>query len=416
MALVAVYMSLGDFNLAWTEMDTILTSEQSDRGMIDHYKIVPCYIPSTFINVMDGKRKFAPNTFTSGDAKYVLLMIHMTRHASCIGEPEVKISSELLALMQERLSHTTSYQKGEEETANNDILTISERALCKDSEVQVYLLEKKYLIHPCSREEESEEKYGSESDNDYADISTTTATTTVKACSIFRDPLPPAYEDFQVSTASQSFIGAAIPTDIIHHVYSGDMRKIFSDDVTFKALFAEYFSPDMVLSLLGNFETLAFKNYEITIVTPLEDIMTQIDETYMKCALTYTSSEKKKVKYFIQSLDEFGATFRSSSGMRFDYVEYSGGLSKSSSYMQHLKILQSLLTPKGAHYVMYVCMYVCMNTCMNMRRNVCMYHSMFVNIAVCMCIQLYIYVYSILCIGLYPMACIFVCMYVCMYV
>ena len=348
-----MYMSLGDFNLAWTEMDTILTSKQSDRGLLDHYKIVPCYIPSTFINVMDGKRQFTPSTFTSGDAKYVLLMIHMTRHASCIGEPEVKIPSELLALMQERLSHTTTYQKGEEETANNDILTISERALCKDSELQVYLLEKKYLIHPCSREEESEEEYESESGDDYADISTTTTTTTIqlsKACSIFRDPIPPAYEDFQVSTASQSFIGAAIPTDIIHHVYSGDIRKIFSETVTFKVLFAVYFSPDMVLSLLGNFETLSFKNYEITIVTPLEDVMTQIDETYMKCAETYTTSEKKKVKYFIQSLDEFGATFRSGS-IRFDYVEYNGGLSKSSSYIQHLKILKSLLTPKGAHYV-----------------------------------------------------------------
>ncbi len=189
-----------------------------------------------------------------------------------------------------------------------------------------------------------------------ADISTTTTTTTTiqlsKACSIFRDPISPAYEDFQVSTASQSFIGAAIPTDIIHHVYSGDIRKIFSDAVTFKVLFAVYFSPDnMVVSLLGNFETLSFKYYEITIVTPLEDVMTQIDdETYMKCAETYTTSEKKKVKYFVQSLDEFGATFRSGS-MNFDYVEYNGGLSKSSSYIQHLKILKSLLTTKGAHYV-----------------------------------------------------------------
>ena len=234
-------MAQGDFDQAYDEMEAILRTEQKDREMLNHYKMAQCSLPAVVIEVFDGKSKTKPDFFTANDAKYVLLMLQMTKHQSCIGEPVVRLSSELLSRME-----ATIHSK----TEKPNLLTISESALCADSAFQAYILDKKYLLHPCK--EISQALHNS------------------KTCSIFRDNLPPAYEDLQSATISKSFVGSAIPADIIHHIYAGDTQKIFSDSVTYKVLFAEYFTPAMVYSFIGNMKNLGFKNYEITIVTPYD--------------------------------------------------------------------------------------------------------------------------------------------------
>jgi hypothetical protein len=195
----------------------------------------------------------------------------------------------------------------------------------------MYVMDRKYLLHPCK--EISQAVHNS------------------KICSVFQDNLPPAYEDLQAATAAKSFVGAAIPADIIHHIYAGDTRKIFSDSVTYKVLFAEYFSPAMVYSLIGNMENLGFKNYEITVVTPSEGLKLLIGERIRSCTGYYRFMSTVKINYIIQSLEEFGSKL--SNSKRFDYIEYNGGLSKSVSYAQHLRILKSMLTSKGVIGVTY---------------------------------------------------------------
>jgi hypothetical protein len=315
-------MSQGDFDLAWTELETIIKTEQKDREMLNHYKIVQCSIPTVIIDVIDGRRKVNPGAFTAGDAKFILLMLQMTKHPSCIGEHVVRISSELLSMMEARI-HT--------QTEKPKLLALSESALCTDSALQTYLLEKKYLLHPCK------------------DVSASFHN--LKACSIFRDNMPPAYEDLQAATVAKSFIGAAIPADIIHHIYAGDTQKIFSDSVAYRILFAEYFSPDMVFSFIGNMEILGFKNFEITIVTPIDGITNMINQQYNGCAGYYNLKPTANIKYITQTLEEFGA--KNSHDKRFDYIEYNGGLSKSASYAQHLRILKSMLSSKGVIGVTY---------------------------------------------------------------
>eukprot|EP01035_Chromulina_nebulosa_P025391 gene25391-33141_t len=322
LALVRVYMAQGDFELAWDEVEAILKTEQKDREMLNHYKMTQCTIPAVVIEVFDGKWKTKPNFFTANDAKYILLMHHMTKHQSCIGESVARIPSELLSRMEASMHSTT-------EKAN--LLTISENAICTDSAFQAYIMDRKYLLHPCK--EISQAVHNS------------------KVCSIFRDTLPPAYEDLQAATAAKSFVGAAIPADIIHHIYAGDTQKIFSDSLTYKVLFAEYFSPAMVYSFIGNMENLGFKNYEITIVTPSEGLKNQIAESIRSCTRYYQFKSIAKINYMIQSLEDFGSKL--SNSKRFDYIEYNGGLSKSVSYAQHLRIMKSMLTSKGVMGVTY---------------------------------------------------------------
>lgn len=287
--------------------------------MLNHYKLTQCMVPATAIEAFSGRAKFSPASFTANDAKFVLLLLQMTKNPICKGEPAVDISPEFYRTL-EALIHT--------DTEKPNLLRMSESALCGDQGLQLYLWGKKYLLHPC---------------NEVAAIASNS-----KLCDYFRTDLPPAYEDLQLATSSKTFVGSAIPADIVHHVYGGDSQKIFSDVVTYKVLFAEYFTANIVFSFIGTMEKLQFKNYEITLLSTNQGLLSQVKEQFAACASYLALKVAVKIFYLQQSLEEYSAGEK-----RFDFIEYNGGLSKSNNYMQHLSKLKDMLTDKGVIGVTY---------------------------------------------------------------
>lgn len=71
--------------------------------------------------------------------------------------------------------------------------------------------------------------------------------------------------------------------EVIHYGHNGDSQKVFSPQGTYKVLFAEYFRPRMVYSLLGHFSTMDFHSFEITIVASEAAKIAEIQDTDAFC-------------------------------------------------------------------------------------------------------------------------------------
>ncbi len=102
--------------------------------------------------------------------------------------------------------------------------------LCADPGLTQFLINSKFLLHPCGdfrRQLEDSLR-----------------------CSLFSFNLPPANEvsgaspcgstpslsaqEMQANSAAKEFVGAALVPDVIHHVFAGDARKVFGTGRTYR--------------------------------------------------------------------------------------------------------------------------------------------------------------------------------------
>ena len=106
-----------------------------------------------------------------------------------------------------------------------------------------------------------------------------------------------------------------------------------------RVMLAEYFDPAMLYHMLGSFARAGSSNFEITVVAGSKEVAKQLSETIKVCSAALgVSISPAHIAYKTGSLDaylrEAGALVRRRAHtpdkadlLRFDYIEYNGGLS-----------------------------------------------------------------------------------------
>lgn len=320
-------MSYGEAESAWKEMENLLRTELKEREMLNHFKMSQCDLPTTAVEIIQARALLRPDILESNDVKYVLLLLHMSRQDICGGKV-ISLNPDFYAIM-DRVAIADANQKRQK---GLNLLQTSVESLCADSALQKYLLEKKYVIHPCK---------------DFGSIVSFS-----KSCEAFVADLPPAYEELQATSFAKAFIGSANALDIIHHVFAADAQQIFTEGKKLNVLFAEYFSTKMVMSLIGAIERLQFKYYEVTVVAASERKLFEVKEMIAGCSSVAGLRPNIKVTYVNESLETY-LDSRANMHHRFDFIEYNGGMSFSPNYSFHLSKLKGVLTEKGVIGVTY---------------------------------------------------------------
>ena len=99
----------------------------------------------------------------------------------------------------------------------------------------------------------------------------------------------------------------------------------------------------MVLNLLGQLKRANVTNFEIVVVTAVSAVHDELSLRIKNCQQLVT---RQQLTSKITSLKAYLADENAREESRFDYIEYNGGLSKSSNPDQELAALQRLLHPE----------------------------------------------------------------------
>jgi hypothetical protein len=163
----------------------------------------------------------------------------------------------------------------------------------------------------------------------------------------------------QATSAAKEFVGAAQLLDVIHRVHGGDSRAVFRSDRPYRILFAEHFNAKALFNLVGFFDRVDFKNYRIHVVVSDASRIASMEAMFVTCGgrlkadtalpITYEHTDLTTfLKVAVNKVRRLSPVSSSSSlPFRFDYIEYSGGMSVEETHPEQLMLLKESLTPEG---------------------------------------------------------------------
>lgn len=315
-SMLSVYESLGVLNKVVETLQIILRTEHEERGMLNHFKHWICDVPTTAVRVMNYMDKIYKN-LTVVDAKYMVLVAGIAQSKKC-QEYGSTLSNDLVVAVREVArvngipsSFLSQYQ-----------------LLCKDSDLQNYLLENKYQLHPCENVFHEYQRG--------------------KMCSDFDKELAAPVESLQIDVHGE-FIGAASLFDIIHHCYEGRVGPLYRNPRgTFKILFAEYFNLRNIYSLLVFAKKYKLESkLEIIVLTSNQQMEAEIRGTAQFC-LSTVSSLLSSIKFITwDATGRISQALKASNYGYFDYIEYNGGISLDPNYLEHLADLKMMIGKSG---------------------------------------------------------------------
>ena len=306
-----IYVQNGMIEQAYNEILSIIQQDLTERIGTSYVDLQQCTLPSVILEVFGLKASMG--SLSTAEAKYFLLILSILRDCKTM---EWTMSDSLVSYIRSILAQSKVSMQS------------PVNAVCADQELVDYLTLNQIKFHACPEIRFLQVSY--------------------QYCNVFAHPLPPASEDSQFKTYLKAFAGAALIYDIIHHVHFGDKERFLRRNPNFplKLLFLEYFNPSIVYNLIGTMQQVQFKNYKVTVVTPHEDVITEMKETILFCK-DFVRGDAPVT--FIQSTADIFLEKNTNSipENRFDYIEYNGGLSKSSQYFLQLKRMRGLLITGG---------------------------------------------------------------------
>eukprot|EP01034_Spumella_vulgaris_P023136 gene23136-29329_t len=327
-AMSKIFLANGAFEPALRETERVLRTQNEERDMLSHFKNYACELPELVLTLF--QQKAYMGQFGSGDVKYMLLMLQMRKDPVCDGADKMQLSTEITEAMARVLR--------EEGATNKRAISLesSARSLCQDDGLQQYLSSSRYLLHPC---DEFRVKQAS-----------------TAMCQIFTYNLPPANEEMQSTSPAKEFVGAGQLLDVIHLVHGGHSKPVFRADRPYRLLFAEHFNPKALFNLVGFFDRVEFSNYHIHVALSDASSIDSIRETLSVCAGTLKSKGALAITYEQTELTPYLRTAAnklrsmssfSSQSARFDYIEYSGGVSVETQHPEQLVLMREILTDEG---------------------------------------------------------------------
>jgi len=317
-ALANLFLQNNLFDQASKEIEKVLQEELEERLMLNMIRTKQCDVPEIAAKILIIKGR--NNIISLQEWKYLILLIQMLENPLCL-QDSVKLMEESRSI-----SKTLNFYQ-------DDGIFLNKLKFCEERDLQSYIRQQKYVIHPCEQFAEQIELE--------------------KSCGIFFSVLPPAVEEYQMNTNYKKFIGAALPHDFIHHVYGGDGSFVFgrTEKSPYRILFAHYFDILMVQNLIGVFKLEKFENYLLTVVTEDIIIANQLRVQLSKC-LGFIDINLLRIEIIELPLSEY---LRNSSQdiPMFDYIEYNGGLSFDENYLDNLASLRNVLTTNGILGITY---------------------------------------------------------------
>jgi hypothetical protein len=347
LTLTKLYYTYGSFNLAMDEVEKILKGGTSERIMLNFFNQWNCDVPlvafKLFAHLL---RIHAPPSerVVAGDAIYLLLLRTMIQDEKCgFSEEEMKAPDGVMDTVEGLLRRLPP--------SNGVTLTVqsSRSELCSSAHTARYLLSKEYKLHPCELIAEQ--------------------ANTIEVCKDFTAFLPPPSEEYQTRDR-KAFIGSASLPDIVHHVYAGNSRRLQPPGRPFRVLFAEYFHPRSVYSLVGQMISLELYNFEIVVVVPQTVVVPNTAgpagaeqyvtlATQMRNALYACRDPSKpviRVDIIEETISDYFSALMSAKlsainkgtydpkKFTFDFIEYNGGMSLNPLYREHLNMISQVST------------------------------------------------------------------------
>jgi hypothetical protein len=162
----------------------------------------------------------------------------------------------------------------------------------------------------------------------------------------------------QATSAAKEFVGAAQLLDVIHRVHGGDSRAVFRSDRPYRILLAEHFNAKALFNLVGFFDRVDFSNYRIHVVTSDAARIAAMEAMFVTCggrlkvagaALPVTYEQVDLTTYLRVAASKLRRLSPESSSLpfRFDYIEYSGGMSVEETHPEQLALMRQVLSPEG---------------------------------------------------------------------
>jgi hypothetical protein len=319
MALTKLYYSYGSLDLAYVEIIKVLQSGNELRIMHNWLRSWECDTPKLAFTIFTQYILFYRNKVQTGDAIYLLLMRHMMSNHQCGYEQQEYTLSSEATIAVDALLHTSP--------AITVSASSSVSSLCDSDIFAQYILNNGYKLHPC--------------DTLKRDIKM------VQTCGDFAHVMSPPSEEYQTRDR-QEFIGSASLPDVVHHVYGGDSNRLYPSGMPYRVLFAEYFNPKNLYSLLGRTKFPIGSHLEITVLVPSGTIAQKIRETVKQCM-----NSCKSLEIIELSLNEYSKQLMSKMMVRknkgtsyadylYDFIEYNGGMSIDPLYKEILNMMSKV--------------------------------------------------------------------------
>jgi len=318
-ALTKLYLRTGSLDDAINSFRSLLQKRVKTKqdDYLTFFRMEQCNVPILGIEILLYKLQLYTDQ-SSGDVvddiKLLLLFTYMIKDPICgITDTEI-LKADALVIIE-----NAAKVKGHPASFYKTLLKLSVHELCNDQDFFNYIHSNNINIHPCSELTVASEK---------ADV-----------CSRPFELDMPSSEEMQSSFFGEA-IGAASIFDIIHHIHGGNASKLNNLETPYRILFAEYFNDKNIYNLIGfKRRYQIIKSMEIVIITN-DDRSTNILETIIRCGYS-----TKEIKIINKSLDDYLKNTNPS--QLFDYIEYFGGISKSTNYKSHLHSFQKLLNTNG---------------------------------------------------------------------
>ena len=141
-------------------------------------------------------------------------------------------------------------------------------------------------------------------------------------------------------------------------IYAIESRIVtLSLSLLLRILFAQYFTAKMFENIIGYMHRLQFVHYHITVVHPDAKSYLLMQESMQYCAKSHGIVVSPAIDFIEANLTTYlrsiidvknsGKIGKGRQPERFDYIEYNGGLSKSSDYSTHLSLFAEVLKDDG---------------------------------------------------------------------
>jgi hypothetical protein len=321
--LINLYMSGGLYDKMMREYRSVMSTTYAERTMMNHYSLQACGVPGMAVSVLafSDEVQRASAAYRPGAVKLMHALALSLDTPLCRTHDKGLYERSLQSVLRTLSANGDAPRPG-----------LSLASLCADEELQRYLLTEEIVQHPC---EAFSQRRAIEA-----------------SCAAFNTDLAPPHDIRQIQQLGE-FVGAASLLDIVHHAYAGDSGRVFGrapgPGGVYRVLFGQFFNAKNVYTFLKQLiEHPQGDKVEIYVLSPSQQMKNDVErhiEFCLKDHPGYKARAAMSGDHGVIHLDSLGEA--GEAGVKYDYIEYNGGMSRGSTYKSDIAYLRDRLVSDG---------------------------------------------------------------------